>query len=191
MKRCPQCHRIETDDALAFCRVDGTALVTDSTPFRSEGVTAQPGSPSAASEIETSLLPHSTDGGIGRATEATSVLDAQHTSAHTHKLTGVKRRKAVALVVAGLIVTVLIVSIYFYRSRTNSSAIDSIAVLPFANTSADPNTDFLSDGITESIISSLSQLSQLKVMARSRSFNTKAKRLIRARSVMTSVSGRC
>lgn len=29
MKRCPQCNRVETDDALAFCRVDGTALVSD------------------------------------------------------------------------------------------------------------------------------------------------------------------
>jgi TolB-like protein/Flp pilus assembly protein TadD len=55
------------------------------------------------------------------------------------------------------------------------AALDSIAVLPFANTSGDPNSDFLSDGITESIISSLSQLSQLKVMARATVFQYKGK----------------
>jgi adenylate cyclase len=33
MKRCPQCHRIETDDALAFCRTDGTRLIADSEGF--------------------------------------------------------------------------------------------------------------------------------------------------------------
>jgi len=33
MKRCPQCNRVEADDALAFCRVDGAALVSDSASF--------------------------------------------------------------------------------------------------------------------------------------------------------------
>jgi TolB-like protein/Flp pilus assembly protein TadD len=66
--------------------------------------------------------------------------------------------------------------LYFYRTRnSNPTTIDSIAVLPFANTSGDPNADFLSDGITENIISSLSQLSQLKVMARSTVFQYKGK----------------
>src|SRR6185295_9088301 len=43
--------------------------------------------------------------------------------------------------------------------------IHSLAVLPFANASNDPDMEYLSDGITESIINVLSQLSQLKVMA--------------------------
>jgi hypothetical protein len=30
MKRCPTCNRVESDDALVFCRVDGTRLVRDS-----------------------------------------------------------------------------------------------------------------------------------------------------------------
>ena len=51
----------------------------------------------------------------------------------------------------------------------------SIAVLPFDNQNRDPNTDYLSDGIPESIIHSLSQLSQLRVMARSTVFNYKGK----------------
>src|SRR5262249_56778071 len=63
----------------------------------------------------------------------------------------------------------------YLHGRSSEVVIDSIAVLPFANTSADPNTEYLSDGITESIISSLSQLSQLKVMARSTVFQYKGK----------------
>jgi serine/threonine protein kinase/tetratricopeptide (TPR) repeat protein len=56
------------------------------------------------------------------------------------------------------------------RSR---KAFDSIAVLPFENATADSNTEYLSDGITESIISSLSHLPKLRVMARSTVFRYK------------------
>lgn len=53
--------------------------------------------------------------------------------------------------------------------------IDSLAVLPFVNASTDPNTEYLSDGISESLINSLSQLPQLKVIARSSTFKYKGK----------------
>jgi serine/threonine protein kinase/tetratricopeptide (TPR) repeat protein len=56
------------------------------------------------------------------------------------------------------------------RSR---KAFDSIAVLPFENATDDPNTEYLSDGITESIINSLSRLPKLRVMARSTVFRYK------------------
>jgi serine/threonine-protein kinase len=49
-------------------------------------------------------------------------------------------------------------------------AIDSIAVLPFVNASRDADTDYLTEGITESIINSLSQVPKLKVIARSTMF---------------------
>jgi TolB-like protein/DNA-binding winged helix-turn-helix (wHTH) protein/Tfp pilus assembly protein PilF len=49
--------------------------------------------------------------------------------------------------------------------RTHQPAIDSVAILPFANSSADPNAEYLSDGISESIIDSMSQLPRLRVMA--------------------------
>ncbi len=51
--------------------------------------------------------------------------------------------------------------------------VDSLAVLPFANTSGDPQMEYLSDGLTESIILSLSQLPQLHVMSRSAVFRYK------------------
>ncbi len=51
--------------------------------------------------------------------------------------------------------------------------IDSIAVLPFTNVSNDPKTEYLSDGITESLINSLSQLPNLSVMSRNTVFRYK------------------
>ncbi len=61
------------------------------------------------------------------------------------------------------------------RSRKNratapppaAEAIDSLAVLPFENTGADPEIEYLSEGLTEGVIFSLAQLPQLRVMARS------------------------
>ena len=53
--------------------------------------------------------------------------------------------------------------------------IDSLAVLPFINASADPEAEYLSDGITESIINNLSQLTGLRVTARSTVFRYKGR----------------
>ena len=61
------------------------------------------------------------------------------------------------------------------RKRRIRKAIDSIAILPLINESADPNAEYLSDGITESIINTLSRLPKLRVMARSTVFRYKGK----------------
>jgi len=58
-------------------------------------------------------------------------------------------------------------------SRELPTAIDSLAVLPFANVSGEPEMEYLSDGITESVINSLSSLPELRVMARSTVFRLK------------------
>lgn len=59
------------------------------------------------------------------------------------------------------------------RKHRSRKAIDSLAVLPLMNASADPEMEYLSDGITESIINSLSQLPKLRVMARGTVFRYK------------------
>jgi TolB-like protein/Tfp pilus assembly protein PilF/predicted Ser/Thr protein kinase len=59
--------------------------------------------------------------------------------------------------------------------RGLGEAIDSVAVLPFINVSADPNSEYLSDGITESVINNLAQLHGLRVIARSTVFRYKGK----------------
>jgi serine/threonine-protein kinase len=61
------------------------------------------------------------------------------------------------------------------RPPRRSKAIDSIAVLPIVNATADASSDYLSDGITEGIINKLSQLPKLKVMARSTVFRYKGR----------------
>src|SRR5258705_10059591 len=85
-------------------------------------------------------------------------------------------RWSLAIAVATLIVAVSGLTYLFYSARA-ASAIDSIAVLPLINASEDPNSEYLSDGITESIINNLSQLPQLKVMARSTVFHFKGKEI--------------
>jgi eukaryotic-like serine/threonine-protein kinase len=63
----------------------------------------------------------------------------------------------------------------WYLTRSRQQTIDSIAVLPFANSSREPAVDYLSDGITEGVISTLSQLRPLRVLARSTVFRYKGK----------------
>ncbi len=53
--------------------------------------------------------------------------------------------------------------------------IDSVAVLPFVNATGDPNLEYLSDGVTEGVVNSLSQLPDLRVMARSTVFHYKGR----------------
>jgi TolB-like protein/Tfp pilus assembly protein PilF len=58
---------------------------------------------------------------------------------------------------------------------TPARTVESLAVLPFGNTDSDPETEYLADGITESIINNVSRLSGVRVMARSTVFRFKDK----------------
>src|SRR5258708_10724763 len=77
------------------------------------------------------------------------------------------RSKWVLGVGASALAALLVVAIWFTQFRGRGQAIDSVAVLPFVNTSSDPNTEYLNDGIAETLIGQLSQIPRLKVMARS------------------------
>ncbi len=86
------------------------------------------------------------------------------------------RGRAAMAIVAVLVVAVLAGAGWFYGFRgRGGEAIDSVAVLPFVNAGGDPNAEYLSDGITESLINSLSQLPHLKVMSRDSAFMYKGK----------------
>ena len=172
MKRCPQCNRVESDEALKFCRADGATLVSDSASIGDEAGTAQLGSQTDASEVHTSILPHKTDAAISSASAPTTVPPAQQ--ARTTQLAKPKLR--LFMIAAGVLVTVAVaVGGYFYLSRRSGAAIDSVAVLPFENGTGDPESDYLADGLTESIIYRLSQLPNLKVSPRASVFHYKGK----------------
>lgn len=87
---------------------------------------------------------------------------------NTHKqleFSSTKRRwLAGGLTLAIAAAGVTAAAVYFRTSRTQ--AIDSVAILPFVNVGASPETEYLSEGITESLTNSLSQLPGLKVMSR-------------------------
>jgi len=175
MKRCRQCNRVETDDALACCRADGAALVSESASFSSEAGTAKLGTASAATEIETSVLPHTTGAPMSRTTLSTAVLPAQSSPSTPRELTKPKRRR---IVIAGvlLIATVFIVGGYFYLTKQDK-AIQSIAVMPFVNESGNADVEYLSDGMTETLINGLSKIPNLNVKARSSVFRYKGKEI--------------
>ncbi len=89
-------------------------------------------------------------------------------------LTEIKRHKlGVALALAFLLLTVI--GSFAFFGRSNTGPIDSLAILPFTNASGDPEMEYLSDGLTESLINSLAQLPRLRVLPRTTVFRFKGK----------------
>ncbi|HZI50149.1 MAG TPA: hypothetical protein VFD75_20285 [Pyrinomonadaceae bacterium] len=178
MKRCPQCNRVETDEALKFCRVDGATLVNDSSSIGSEAGTAGLNSAPSASEVHTSILPQVTSANVNRATGPTTALPAQPAASTTVELSKPKRRKAaiiITVIVTAVVAATAALLVNFYHSKTSSAVIQSIAVMPFVNESGNADVEYLSDGMTETLIRSLSQLPGLNVKARSSVFRYKGK----------------
>ena len=95
---------------------------------------------------------------------------SQYPSSAEFVITEIKKHKFATLAVLGLLIFAAAGLGYFYLNRSASAAINSVAVLPFENGSGDPNLDYLSDGLSESLIDKLSQLPELKVIARTSSF---------------------
>jgi hypothetical protein len=118
MKRCPQCNRVETDDALVFCRADGTALVSDSGSVSADAGTVKFGSDPVSGEIETSILPHaSTTPEIDGPTGPTTALPAQQTQNTTRDLSK-PRRSGLVLAPVALVAIVIAVAGSHHLCRT-------------------------------------------------------------------------
>jgi TolB-like protein/tRNA A-37 threonylcarbamoyl transferase component Bud32 len=84
------------------------------------------------------------------------------------------KHRSILLAALAVILVALGVGAYIYLGRSGE-AIDSIAVLPFVNVSGDPNAEYLCDGIPESLINSLTQLPNLRVVPRNMTFRYKGK----------------
>ncbi len=163
MKRCPECKRDYYDDTLSFCLEDGTALV--------HGVSAD--------EPVTAIL-HSTDASGDAATRAQISMTGETVALPTGstdivpKSRGFDKRLLTALFLLAITVVVGFFGYRYFASR-NSKQIQSIAVMPFANDSGNPEVEYLSDGMTETLIKSLSGLPGLDVKPRSSVFRYKGK----------------
>ena len=170
MKRCPECRRDYYDDTLLYCLEDGVALVQGSVPSPDEPATVLLSEPGAIAtgfrgdEGQTAAFVNTTDQTAilrtGAAAESRESLGEP-----SDKRSFSANRAARPLIAAALAVVVLLGGFFGYRylNPAASGQINSVAVLPFENRSGNEDTDYLSDGLADSLIYRLSQLPNLKV----------------------------
>ncbi len=183
MKRCPECRRDYFDETLLYCLEDGTALVQGSVPSPDEPATAilfEPGSIATgfpADEPQTAILHSAAAPGEAptraqiNTTDQTAILHSGAEAEPQYNLGDSTAKQSFAArrvqLLAALVVVVLILvgGFFGYRYFGNggSTAINSIAVMPFENRNSDADTDYLSDGLAESVIFRLTQIPDLKV----------------------------
>ncbi|MGA9772497.1 MAG: protein kinase [Blastocatellia bacterium] len=105
------------------------------------------------------------------------IVQARASSSAEYLIGEIKQHKKIALL-SVLVIIIAALSIgYYLFAKGSESALDSIAVLPFVNQDHDPETEYRSDGLTESIINDLTQLPALRVIARSSAFRYKGKEI--------------
>ncbi|HJQ26876.1 MAG TPA: protein kinase [Blastocatellia bacterium] len=121
-----------------------------------------------------------TGGGAAAATLSQAVAQSSQaalrpTSSAEYIVTGITRHKVAVLILLVVLAAAIVGLMRYWHASNTEVAIESIAVLPFDNLSHDPDADYLSDGVTESIINHLTQLPSLRVIARSTVFRYKGK----------------
>ncbi len=168
MKRCPECGRNYNDDSMSFCLDDGSELLFGpaSLDEPATAILSEPGAVVtgfAGDECQTT--PHI------NTTDQTAILQGGAEAEPREYLGGLSERKSLsahraAKPLAALVVVVLVVGGfigYRYFSAPGSKQINSIAVMPFENRNSDADTDYLSDGLAESVIFRLTQIPDLRV----------------------------
>ncbi|MDQ3819011.1 MAG: serine/threonine-protein kinase, partial [Acidobacteriota bacterium] len=130
------------------------------------------------------------------ASQATSFTGGITPSAPRHRaasgiFTSIKEHKTIAALIAAVLLLAIGAGLYFFLMRRHQPQVESLAVLPFTNN--DPTTEYLSDGITESLINSLSQIPSIRVRSRNSVFQYKGQsadprkigRALNVRAVLT------
>ena len=149
MRECPECKRVYADETLNYCLDDGAWLVEEG---------------GSGTDSPTAVLPAS-ESQTGRKLSTDEIRRPGTWSPSNWKWA------------AGIAAAVLIISGFLlYRGFDTASTgkpIDSIAVLPFANESGNADVEYLSDGITDTLINNLSKIPNLNVKARSTVFRYK------------------
>ncbi len=167
MKRCPQCGRDYNDPTLSFCLDDGEALLDG---------------PASMDEPATAILPDAASTGesptrtFDTPPRSDSDSGSPPASGNTPE-TGEGRGFRSTAAIAGIVVIILLAlaGIYWLYLNGPEGRIESIAVMPFVNESGSADVEYLSDGMTETLISSLSRLPNLDVKPRSSVFRYKGK----------------
>ncbi len=175
MKKCPQCGR-DYDNTMMFCLDDGAELLYG--PALSVPPAVAGGALSSDEGPETAIL-HSTAApgeaptrALIHTTEQTAVLPRGAEAEPRESLGGLSEKqsfsanRAAKPLIAAVAAVVLFIGAfagYRYFSIGGSGAINSIAVMPFENRNSDADTDYLSDGLAESVIFRLTQIPDLKV----------------------------
>src|SRR5437764_740770 len=149
MKRCPECRRDYYDDSLLYCLDDGAALL--------EGPATSAG---AVGESATAIL-----------NDTTAATRVQTSSEPGRRRSRLWYFLPLLLIAIGGVAFVLIKPLWSGEAKQ----IQSIAVMPFKNESGTADLEYLSDGITESLINSLSKVPKLAVKARSSVFRYQGK----------------
>jgi eukaryotic-like serine/threonine-protein kinase len=173
-------------------------MATGTLPFRGEssGVILKAildATPTSAARLNPDLAPK-VEEVINKALEKDRNLRYQHASEIRADIQRLKRdtessrtvaiqasskkipnKKRLWVVLSSCIAIIGLTAGIWYSRSGRITPIDSIAVLPFANVGGSADNDYLSDGLTESLISSLSHIPQLKVKSRNSVFRYKGK----------------
>jgi len=149
MKRCPQCGGDYTDETLNFCLEDGAWLVSSEEPA-------------------TAIL---TDAQLPSESPTRPLIPSKPSTSNTPS----SKRRWIIVAMVCLAVSAAALGGYLYYGRGSGKQIDSIAVMPFVNGSGNADVEYLSDGMTETLIRSLSQLPNVNVKSRSSVFRYKGK----------------
>ncbi|MEP6919512.1 MAG: protein kinase [bacterium] len=150
--------KIDLEQLREELTVTGTELREDTQLSRATRVTETAGG-STNPASQNSSNAETTIDGTPPATEAAALPRTRN------------RGTKIAIAIAAAVILAALAALLY--SRYTKPRINSVAILPFANDSGDPNAEYLSDGITESIINSLSRLPGLKVMSRNAVFRFK------------------
>ncbi|MEP6788251.1 MAG: tetratricopeptide repeat protein, partial [Acidobacteriota bacterium] len=158
------------DDSMSFCLDDGSELLFGPASIDEPATAILSETGAIESRVSESELP----------TRAQVDLADQTAILPTGADENGKRRRSIDKRILAVAILLAIVALggflgYRYYAPGGSKQIGSIAVMPFVNESGQPDTEYLSDGMTESLMNSLSQLPGLSVKARSSVFRYKGK----------------
>ena len=129
-------------------------------------------------ELRSALSTSSSQGALapGSGAMPTAQVSLAHASSAEYIVSGIRKHKIAVAALAVILLIGGVTAVGFYlRTRTATVPIKSIAVMPFVNEGGNADLEYLSDGMTDTLISSLSQLPNLNVKARSSVFRYKGK----------------